>query len=44
MISQSLGTYAMMGRFLLNVMMVIFLIGAAASPILHLAFAVGWLK
>jgi hypothetical protein len=44
MIARSLETNAMKGEFLLNVMMVIFLIAATASPVLQLAFAFGWLK
>lgn len=38
------GVSAMRGDILLNVMMMIFLIAAAASPVLQLAFAFGWLK
>lgn len=44
MMVRSLGTDAMRGEFLLNVMIVICLFAAAASPILQLAFAFGWLK
>lgn len=44
MIARSLGTNEMRGRFLLNVMMLVFALAAIASPILQLAFAFGWLK
>lgn len=44
MIIQSLEADAMKGEFLLNVMVVFFLLAAAASQILHLAFTFGWLK
>ncbi len=44
MIFSSLGTDAMRGQFLLNIMIVICALAAIASPILHLAFAFGWLK
>lgn len=44
MMVRSLETNAMKGEFLLNVLMAIFLAAAAASPLLQLAFAFGWLK